>query len=109
MGDEPVVLQNQGGAQCNECGGTDFVDDSSRGDTICRGCGFVLPDRLRILEAEWRSFSSEPSSNNRNRISNLNPLFESVSSTQLDKVCTTSAIPIPFDIPLVIERNHFHN
>eukprot|EP00299_Pterocystis_sp_00344_P000315 c10096_g1_i2.p1 GENE.c10096_g1_i2~~c10096_g1_i2.p1 ORF type:complete len:326 (-),score=78.14 c10096_g1_i2:98-1033(-) len=41
---------------CNNCKGADFVEDWSRGDTICRNCGYVQ-DKLICEEFESRIFS----------------------------------------------------
>mmetsp|Transcript_11018 Transcript_11018/g.44980 ORF Transcript_11018/g.44980 Transcript_11018/m.44980 type:complete len:364 (+) Transcript_11018:287-1378(+) len=55
---------------CEECGGTAFREDWHVGDTICKACGWVLPDRLVDLGEEKRNFSANHttlgwSSNNR--------------------------------------------
>eukprot|EP01112_Ceratiomyxa_fruticulosa_P023311 TRINITY_DN884_c0_g3_i2.p1 TRINITY_DN884_c0_g3~~TRINITY_DN884_c0_g3_i2.p1 ORF type:complete len:324 (+),score=60.05 TRINITY_DN884_c0_g3_i2:139-1110(+) len=44
---------------CPECGeGSDVVEDYSSGDTVCRGCGFVVGERMVDEHSEWRTFSN---------------------------------------------------
>jgi len=43
---------------CPECNSTDFIEDSRTGDTICKGCGLSLSERMIDPGKEWRSFDS---------------------------------------------------
>ncbi|MFW9912881.1 MAG: transcription initiation factor IIB [Candidatus Thorarchaeota archaeon] len=44
---------------CPECGSTGVVEDTTRGERVCGGCGLVLSDHRIDTGAEWRAFSSE--------------------------------------------------
>ncbi|RDE12668.1 MAG: transcription initiation factor IIB [Candidatus Thorarchaeota archaeon] len=46
---------------CPECGSTSVVEDATRGERVCGGCGLVLSDHRIDTGAEWRAFSSEES------------------------------------------------
>lgn len=46
---------------CPECGSTSVVEDLTRGERVCGGCGLVLSDHRIDTGAEWRAFSSEES------------------------------------------------
>lgn len=46
---------------CSECGSSAVVEDVSRGERVCGGCGLVLSDHRIDTGAEWRAFSSEES------------------------------------------------
>ena len=46
---------------CPECGSTSVVEDTTRGERVCGGCGLVLSDHRIDTGAEWRAFSSEES------------------------------------------------
>jgi len=44
---------------CPECGNTNLISDSARGELICNVCGLVLSQKLIDSGPEWRAFSSE--------------------------------------------------
>jgi len=44
---------------CPECGNTNLISDSTRGELICNVCGLVLSQKLIDSGPEWRAFSSE--------------------------------------------------
>ncbi len=44
---------------CPECGNTNLISDSTRGELICNVCGLVLSQNLIDSGPEWRAFSSE--------------------------------------------------
>jgi len=44
---------------CPECGSSQVIEDLTRGERICAGCGLVLSDHHIDTGAEWRAFSSE--------------------------------------------------
>ena len=44
---------------CPECGNTNLISDSTRGELICNVCGLVLRQNLIDSGPEWRAFSSE--------------------------------------------------
>ncbi|MGD2072993.1 MAG: transcription initiation factor IIB [Candidatus Thorarchaeota archaeon] len=50
---------NTEGINCPECGSTSVVEDITRGEKICGGCGLVLSDHRIDTGAEWRAFTSE--------------------------------------------------
>ncbi|MBD3406891.1 MAG: transcription initiation factor IIB [Candidatus Lokiarchaeota archaeon] len=50
---------NAGQITCQECGGTDMVLDSAKGETICATCGLVLVDHRIDSGPEWRAFTAE--------------------------------------------------
>ncbi len=47
------------GTRCPECGSVIIVEDSTRGECVCGGCGLVLSDHRIDTSAEWRAFSAE--------------------------------------------------
>ncbi|MHA2023836.1 MAG: transcription initiation factor IIB, partial [Candidatus Thorarchaeota archaeon] len=47
--------------KCSECNSTSIVEDTTRGERVCGGCGLVLSDHRIDTGAEWRAFSSEES------------------------------------------------
>jgi transcription initiation factor TFIIB len=54
---------------CPDCGASDFVEDHSSGDLICRSCGVVVEARLIDERSEWRTFSdSDKSGADMNRV-----------------------------------------
>ena len=46
---------------CSECGSTSVVEDMTRGERVCGGCGLVLSDYRIDPGAEWRAFNPEES------------------------------------------------
>ena len=46
---------------CSECGSSSVVEDMTRGERVCGGCGLVLSDHRIDTGAEWRAFSAEES------------------------------------------------
>jgi transcription initiation factor TFIIB len=44
--------------QCPECGSTDLVTDSERGETVCDDCGLVVDEDSIDRGPEWRAFDS---------------------------------------------------
>ena len=44
---------------CSICGGTEFYEDSSRGENICTACGCVMETRIVDSGPEWRAFTAE--------------------------------------------------
>lgn len=44
---------------CPECGGTNFIEDQSRGEVVCSKCGLVLKEDIIDTGQEWRAFDSE--------------------------------------------------
>lgn len=47
--------------RCPECKSALVVEDSTRGERVCGGCGLVLSDHRIDTGAEWRAFSSDES------------------------------------------------
>eukprot|EP00301_Raphidiophrys_heterophryoidea_P005079 c12168_g1_i3.p1 GENE.c12168_g1_i3~~c12168_g1_i3.p1 ORF type:complete len:301 (+),score=96.90 c12168_g1_i3:651-1553(+) len=66
--------------KCEECGGIDFVDDATRGDTICTECGVVLRDPFISYDQEWRTFANDDGGDNKARAVSTDPLLESQST-----------------------------
>jgi len=52
---------------CPECGGTNLIQDKTRGEIICRDCGTVVDDLVIDDSPEWRAYSSQER-NSRSRI-----------------------------------------
>ncbi len=48
--------------KCPECGGTEFIEDESRGELVCKKCGYVLEEEFIDTSPEWRAFDSEQQS-----------------------------------------------
>ncbi len=46
-------------SKCPECGSKKLYWDRSRGEVICKACGFVIEERLIDFSQEWREFDSE--------------------------------------------------
>ncbi|MEM4734924.1 MAG: transcription initiation factor IIB [Candidatus Thorarchaeota archaeon] len=44
---------------CSICGGTEFHEDSTRGETTCTSCGCVISDHVLDVGPEWRAFTAE--------------------------------------------------
>lgn len=44
---------------CSICGGTEFYEDSSRGENICTSCGCVMETKIVDTGPEWRAFTAE--------------------------------------------------
>ncbi|MHA1933938.1 MAG: transcription initiation factor IIB [Candidatus Thorarchaeota archaeon] len=44
---------------CSSCGGNDFYQDLSRGESICTSCGCVITERIMDTGPEWRAFTAE--------------------------------------------------
>lgn len=69
---------------CGDCGGTSFREDWHVGDTICKACGWVLPDRLVDLGEEKRNFSANHTTlgwNSNNRSAALDAYTGAMSTT----------------------------
>ena len=47
--------------RCPECHTSSVVEDITRGERVCGGCGLVLSDHRIDTGAEWRAFSAEES------------------------------------------------
>ncbi|MHA1154670.1 MAG: transcription initiation factor IIB [Candidatus Heimdallarchaeota archaeon] len=44
---------------CPECGSTEIISDSTRGERICTNCGAVIDEHIIDEGPEWRAFTSE--------------------------------------------------
>ncbi len=44
--------------KCPECGGTDFFQDDSTGEIICKTCGTVVSEENIDTSPEWRAFDT---------------------------------------------------
>ncbi len=44
---------------CPECGNTNLISDTSRGEIVCNVCGLVLSQNIIDSGPDWRAFSSE--------------------------------------------------
>lgn len=58
---KPVHAGNgtHGAGVCSVCGGTDFHEDTSRGEHTCTSCGCVMNERALDSGPEWRAFTAE--------------------------------------------------
>jgi transcription initiation factor TFIIB len=54
-----MTERQHGMAMCAICGGTDFYEDGTRGETICTTCGCVLNEHVLDTGPEWRAFTAE--------------------------------------------------
>jgi len=45
--------------KCPECGSAEFVEDPTRGEMVCSGCGLVIKEEMIDTGQEWRAFDSE--------------------------------------------------
>ncbi len=45
--------------ECSECGGKDIFRDEEKGETVCRGCGLVIEDKMVDFSQEWRDFEDD--------------------------------------------------
>ncbi len=53
------VTKVRRGSVCPECGGTNFLEDASRGELVCAKCGLVMQEEMIDTGQEWRAFDSE--------------------------------------------------
>ena len=53
--------------ECMECGSTEIVMDSIRGERICSICGLVITEHVIDTGPEWRAFTSDER-NKRSRV-----------------------------------------
>ncbi|KFM24080.1 Transcription initiation factor IIB-2 [Auxenochlorella protothecoides] len=54
-----VALRMKFEQRCPECGESDFVEDHSSGDLICRSCGMVVEAHVIDERSEWRTFAEK--------------------------------------------------
>ncbi len=54
-----TIDRQQGTNVCSICGGTEFYEDLTRGESICTSCGCVLNEKLVDTGPEWRAFTAE--------------------------------------------------
>jgi len=54
-----VALRMRYSQICEDCGESDFVDDHSSGDLICRSCGRVAESHVIDEGSEWRTFGDK--------------------------------------------------
>lgn len=47
------------GRRCPECGGTNFIEDRTRGERYCAKCGAIIKEAIVDRGQEWRAFDSE--------------------------------------------------
>lgn len=70
--------------RCPECHGIDLVIDYSAGDNICRGCGFIVADRIIDERNEMRQFCNDAASQARlDRVGDVARPGESCLSTEI--------------------------
>ncbi|TFG96070.1 transcription initiation factor IIB, partial [Candidatus Thorarchaeota archaeon] len=51
--------RTKGSAMCSVCGGSEFFQDLTRGESICTSCGCVINERSLDTGPEWRAFTAE--------------------------------------------------
>jgi transcription initiation factor TFIIB len=56
---KPVKAKGKRANVCPDCNGTNFIEDSSRGETYCSKCGYVMQESLVDTGQEWRAFDTE--------------------------------------------------
>jgi len=54
-----MTSRQKGVAVCSICGGNDFYEDLTRGESICTSCGCVINERHIDSGPEWRAFTAE--------------------------------------------------
>ena len=52
-------------SECPNCGGTSFLEDYTRGDSVCTDCGAVLPELMMDEQLEKRNFQDSGKDHNR--------------------------------------------
>ncbi|MBI2545380.1 MAG: transcription initiation factor IIB [Candidatus Aenigmarchaeota archaeon] len=45
--------------KCPDCGNTNFLEDSQRGELVCSNCGLVMEESMIDTGQEWRAFDTE--------------------------------------------------
>ena len=45
--------------KCPECKSSEFIEDPTRGETVCASCGLVIKEEMIDTGQEWRAFDSE--------------------------------------------------
>ena len=60
------LSQNHQVERCEECKKTELVINHVEGTIVCQNCGLVQQSRIIDDTSEWRTFSSETSSNGAN-------------------------------------------
>lgn len=44
---------------CPECKGEEFIEDSAKGEMVCRKCGTILEENMLDMTQEWRAFDDD--------------------------------------------------
>ena len=56
---KPMNPTSKKGRVCPDCKGTQFTEDSMRGELVCSKCGLVMQQDIIDTGQEWRAFDSE--------------------------------------------------
>jgi transcription initiation factor TFIIB len=56
---DPDFVQQIIVEKCPECGKTNFIQDHSSGEIICKNCGLVIHETMMDKGPEWRAFTQE--------------------------------------------------
>lgn len=51
--------KKESGLRCPECGSTEILVDSGKGEKICSKCGLILNESMIDTQQDWRAFDSE--------------------------------------------------
>lgn len=51
--------------KCPECGSTSLIWDSTKGETVCNKCGYILEDSQIDFSQEWREFDHDQAESRR--------------------------------------------
>ena len=52
-------VKKTAGLKCPECGASEILVDSNKGEKICSKCGLILDDSMVDTQQDWRAFDSE--------------------------------------------------
>lgn len=54
-----LKLKKESGLKCPECGSTEILVDTERGEKICSKCGLILDESMVDTQQDWRAFDNE--------------------------------------------------
>jgi transcription initiation factor TFIIB len=54
-----LKINKESGLKCPECGATEILVDSEKGEKICSKCGLILNESMIDTQQDWRAFDSE--------------------------------------------------
>jgi transcription initiation factor TFIIB len=54
-----MFRKEKGRVRCPECGASEILVDSSRGERICSKCGLIIDESMIDVQQDWRAFDAE--------------------------------------------------